>query len=324
MNRRVFMASTVASVTTLAAPALRLLKAELPSNGKLRLGLISDVHQDIMPDGVERITAFVEAMQREQAHGIVNLGDFCVPNDRNDAFLAAFDRFSDLKLHVLGNHDTDGGYKRDQVLEYYRSPARYFSRDHHGLHLIVLDGNDPDGQRGYPCSVNNEQIAWLERDLAATKAPTIIFIHQPIDAFDKHVRTAKQVRAVLAKANEEAGFQKVIAVFSGHAHLDYIKESAGIPHVQINSASYVWVSKKHLNYDAAIQKNHPWVSATCPYADPLWAVVTFDAEAGSIEITGRETTWVGPDPWQLGLAEDDYQRSRELCRPAITSRRLGR
>ena len=322
MNRRKFLASTAAAGTLLAAPSLRRLRAEAPAGGTLRLGLISDVHQDVMHDGVERITAFVEAMEREQAQGIVNLGDFCVPHARNDAFLAAFDRFAGPKLHVLGNHDTDGGYKREQVLEYWKSPARYFSRDEHGLHLVVLDGNDPDGKRGYPCSVNDEQIAWLEKDLAATKAPTVIFIHQPIDAFDKHVRTAKKVRAVLARANEEAGFQKVIAVFSGHAHLDYVKESDGIPHVQINSASYVWVSTKHPNYDAAIQKAHPWVAATCPYADPLWTLVSFDTEAGTIEITGRETTWVGPDPWQVGIAEDAYQRSREFCRPAITNRML--
>jgi 3',5'-cyclic AMP phosphodiesterase CpdA len=321
-NRRRFL-TTAGSGTLLAAPALRLLAADAPADGRIRLGLIADVHQDVMPDGVERITAFVEAMQRQQAHGIVNLGDFCVPHARNDRFLAAFDRFTGLKLHVLGNHDTDGGFKREQALEFWKSPARSFSRDEHGLHLVVLDGNDPDGRKGYPCSVNDEQLAWLEKDLAATKAPTVIFIHQPIDAFDKHVRTAGKVRAVLARANEEAGFTKVIAVFSGHAHLDYVKESDGIPHVQVNSASYVWVDKKHANYDAAIQQSHPWVAATCPYAEPLWALVTFDVEAGRIEIAGRETTWVGPDPWQVGLAEDAYQRSRDLCRPAITARVLG-
>lgn len=321
-NRRRFLAAA-GSGTLLAAPALRLLAADAPASGRIRLGLIADVHQDVMPDGVERITAFVDAMQEARAHGIVNLGDFCVPHARNDRFLAAFDRFPGQKLHVLGNHDTDGGFKREETLDYWKSPARYFSRDEHGLHLVVLDGNDPDGQKGYPCSVDDRQLAWLEKDLAATKAPTVIFIHQPIDAFDKHVRTARKVRAVLAKANEQAGFQQVIAVFAGHAHLDYVKESDGIPHVQINSASYVWVDKKHANYDAAIQRAHPSVAATCPYADPLWALVTFDVEAGRIEITGRETTWVGPDPWEVGLAEDAYQRSRSFCRPAITSRVIG-
>lgn len=321
MHRRRFLATSAAAASTiLVAPALCRLRADAPADGMIRLGLISDVHQDVMHDGIERIAAFVESMQQDQAHAVVNLGDFCVPHSRNDAFLAAFDQFAGPKLHVLGNHDTDGGFKREQALEYWKSPARFFSRDEHGLHLVVLDGNDPDGKKGYPCSINDQQIAWLAKDLATTKTPTVIFVHQPIDAYDQHVRTSKQVREVLARANQEAGFQKVIAVFSGHAHLDYVKESDGIPHVQINSASYVWVSTKHPNYAPEIQKAHPWVAATCPYAEPLWALVSFDVEAGRIEIKGRETTWVGPDPWEVGLPEDAYQRSREFSRPAITSR----
>jgi len=225
-------------------------------------------------------------------------------------------------MHVLGNHDTDGGYRREQALEYYGSPGRYYSQDLHGLHLVVLDGNDPDGKRGYPCNVNDDQLAWLENDLKATSLPTLIFIHQPIDAFDQHVRSASKVRDVLARANKEAGFKKVLFVFSGHAHLDYVKESDGIPHVQINSASYVWVSKKHPSYEEAILKSHPWIASTCPYADPLWALLTLDTESGTATMEGRESRWVGPTPWEIGIAEDAYQRSRKFCRPGISARRF--
>ena len=325
MQRRRFLASSAAATGgVFAAPALRLLRADAPAGDKIRLGLVADVHQDVMPDGVERVTAFVEAMRQAGAHAIVNLGDFCVPHDRNAAFLAAWNAFGGEKIHVLGNHDTDGGYKRDQTVEWWGSPGRHYSRDVEGLHLVTLDGNDPDGKPGYACSIADDQIAWLEQDLAATTRPTVVVVHQPIDAFDKHVRSAKKVRAVLAKANEAAGFRKVLAVFAGHAHLDYVKESDGIPHVQVNSASYVWVGgdKKHANYDAEVQKAHPHVASTCPYRDPLWALVSFDCEAGRITIEGRETDWVGPNPWEVGVPADDYSRSREFCRPGITSRVL--
>jgi len=118
IDRREFLsAAAAAAAAVFVAPQLRRLRAEAPADGRIRLGLISDVHQDVMHDGVERIAAFVEAMEQEGAQGVVNLGDFCVPHARNDAFLAAFDRFAGPKLHVLGNHDTDGGYKREQVLE---------------------------------------------------------------------------------------------------------------------------------------------------------------------------------------------------------------
>ena len=309
----------------LAAPALHALRAEAPRDGVIRIGMIADVHQDIMPDGVARMRAFVSAMQAAGAHAIVNLGDFCVPHPRNNDFLAAWNTFAGPRIHVLGNHDTDGGYKRESTVEWWGSPGRFHASDVEGLHIVALDGNDPDGRPGYPCSVNDAQLEWLERDLAATSRPSVILIHQPIDAYDRHVRTAAKVRSVLARANATAGFRKVLAVFAGHAHLDYVKESDGIPHVQVNSASYHWVGGKrqHANYDAEIQKAHPSVASTCPYKDPLWAVVAFDCEAGRIVIEGRKTDWVGPDPWELGVAEDAYAGSHDLCRPAITSRILG-
>jgi len=325
-TRRLFLGKTAGTLGgALAAPALRLLQAEAPRDGLIRVGMIADVHQDVMPDGVARMQAFVAAMQSAGAHAIVNLGDFCVPHARNADFLAAWNTFAGPRIHVLGNHDTDGGYKRETTVEWWGSPGRFHASDVEGLHVVALDGNDPDGKPGYPCSVNDAQLEWLERDLAATSRPTVILIHQPIDAFDRHVRTAAKVRAVLAKANAAAGFRKVLAVFAGHAHLDYVKESDGIPHVQVNSASYYWVGpkKQHANYDAAIQKSHPQVANTCPYRDPLWALVTFDCAAGRIVIDGRETDWVGSDPWELGVPEDNQATSREVCRPAITGRMLG-
>ena len=322
IDRRMFLSASAASGLVLMAPELKRSRAEMPTDGKIRLGAIADVHQDIMHDGVQRIEAFVSEMQQSKAQGIINLGDFCVPHTRNDSFLAKWNSFTGEKFHVLGNHDTDGGYKREQAVEYYGSPARYFSQDFHGLHLVVLDGNDPDGKPGYPCNVNDSQLQWLEQDLRATKLPTVILIHQPIDGYDQHVRSSVKVREVLARANRDAGFRKVILVLAGHAHLDYRKESDGIPHVQINSASYAWVGIKHDNYGADIQAAHPWLSSTCPYDKPLWAKLTFDMELGQIEIEGREANWVGPDPWELGIAEDAYQRSRELSRPGIANRKV--
>lgn len=322
LDRRTFLQSSSAVALAITAPELQRLHADGPRDGKVRMGVIADVHQDVMHDGVERITSFISAMQEQKVHGIANLGDFCVPHSRNDRFLARWNQFTGEKFHALGNHDTDGGYRREQTVEYYGSPGRYYSQDFHGLHVVVLDGNDPDGKPGYACNINDEQLQWLESDLGNTQQPTVILIHQPIDGYDKHVRSSGKVRNVLAQANRDAGFRKVILVLAGHAHLDYLKESDGIPHVQINSASYVWVDKKHSNYSPELQANHPSLANTCPYTDPLWATVIFDLEAGSIRIEGRETTWVGPDPWQVGLAEDEYQRSRQLSRPAITGRTL--
>lgn len=310
----------------------RLWQASAPGLGKprpnvVRFGMITDVHQDVMHDGVERIKQFVGAMREAQVDAIAQLGDFCVPHQRNEAFLAAWNEYPGEKLHVLGNHDMDGGYRREQTVEFYGSPGKYYAQELKRLQVIVLDGNDPDGRPGYACNVGEEQIAWLERQLQERTGPTIVLIHQPIDAYDRHVRSAQRVREVLAAANRDAakqngGRQQVLAVFSGHAHLDYLREADGIPHFQLNSASYYWVDKQHENYGPEIQKAHPSLGATCPYADPLWAIVEIDLESGAIEVAGKSSDWVGPDPWELELPREEYGRNPELCRPAITSRRF--
>lgn len=230
---------------------------ELSGRTKIRLGMITDVHQDVMHDGVERLSAFVSAMQQAGVDTIAQLGDFCVPHPRNDSFLAAWNQFPGKKLHVLGNHDMDGGYRREQTVEYYGCPARYYSTSVGDLQVIVLDGNDPDGRPGYPCNVGDEQQEWLRQELAEHRRPTIVLIHQPIDAYDRHVRSAPQVRAILSAAKLESGHRQVLGVFAGHAHLDYLRVTDGIPHFQLNSASYYWVSQQHENYGPEIQKQHP-------------------------------------------------------------------
>ena len=147
-------------------------------------------------------------------------------------------------------------------------------------------------------------------------------VHQQLDAYDAGVKNAKAVREILAGAKTAAGSNLVVAVFCGHAHLDYVHISDGIPHVQVNSASYAWTGIDHDNYPEAVAKKAPWTRKVCPYADPLWAVATIDFEQAELRIEGRESTWVGPDPWQLGIPEDDYQRSRKLSRPAISDARV--
>ena len=74
---------------------------------RVRFGLIADIHPDVMPDGIERVRAFVAAMQRAKVDFILQLGDFCWPAPRNRPFLEAWNQFPGPRFHVLGNHDMD-------------------------------------------------------------------------------------------------------------------------------------------------------------------------------------------------------------------------
>ena len=268
----------------------------------LRFGVIADVHQDVMHDGVKRITSFVTAMEGQDVDFVLQLGDFCQPKAANDAFIEAWRGFDGPRYHVIGNHDMDGGFSRDQVVAYYGMPSRYYSFDVRGLHCIVLDGNDSGGSSGgYARFIAKEQLDWLVEDLEQNPAPTVVFVHQPLDSSDG-VDNRAEVREVLKAAGRQKGHPGVIAVFSGHSHVDYSRLIDGIYYTLINSASYVWVGgdHRHRSYDPKVHEKHEWIDRTCPYLEPLWAIVSIDLITGSVAIEGTSTDWVGPDPVACG------------------------
>ncbi len=129
----------------------------------LRFGIIADVHKDIMHDADERLSVFIDHMKKEQVDFIVQLGDFCVPKDANKGFLNIWESFAGSRYHVIGNHDTDGGFSREQTVEWWNMPSRYYSFEQAGAKFIVLDGNDRpvDHAGGYPRYIAEDQLKWL-------------------------------------------------------------------------------------------------------------------------------------------------------------------
>ena len=152
----------------------------------MSLALCTDIHQDIMHDGPRRLQSFVDAARRSRVDMAVQLGDFCQPTVANRAFLNIWLGLDVPRYSVLGNHDMDGGFTRQQAVDYMSMPQRYYSFERKGWHCVVLDGNDPSDppRSGYACGIATDQIDWLRHDLQGTSLPVIIFIHQSIDRTD--------------------------------------------------------------------------------------------------------------------------------------------
>ncbi len=291
-----------------------------PRDQALRFGICTDVHKDIMHDADQRLSAFVERMNREGVDFVVQLGDFCRPIGANDGFLAIWRSFDGPGYHVLGNHDTDGGFTREQTVAYWKMPTRYYSFEAGGFHFIVLDGNDKTDppQAGYARYIGDEQQQWLRRELAGTRLPTIIFSHQSLEA-EGGVANGEAIRGILEEANRAGGGGKVLACFSGHHHMDYCRQINGIQYIQINSMSYFWMGGdyQHVRYSPEIDQTHPWIKYTAPYQEPLFGLVTLTPD-GTIAIEGTQTEWVGPSPWDL-----DYPKDHAASiAPRISTRRL--
>jgi len=272
----------------------------------LRFGLCADVHKDVMHDADSRLQAFIDEASEKELDFIIQLGDFCRPYDYNLGFMSIWNSFQGDKYHVIGNHDMDGGFTREQVVEYWNIPDRYYSYDFNGYHFVVLDGNDvdpsPDRPSGYARFFGKEQLEWLAYDLDHTELPCMIFSHQGLDNDLGGIHNATQSRLVLEGANQKAGFQKVLFVFSGHHHQDYHNHINGIHYIQINSMSYQWLGEahQHIRYSKEVDSKYPWIKYTVPYKDPLWAMVEL-TEDGTLHLYGRDTEFVGPTPEELGV-----------------------
>ena len=89
--------------------------------------------------------------------------------------------------------------------------------------------------------------------------------------------------------------------------------------IQINSMSYYWAGGDYQvnRYSEEINEQFPWIKYTIPYAEPLYAFVEINNEA--ISIKGKETSFVGPGPEELGMPPAP---ANNPIVPRISSRKL--
>jgi hypothetical protein len=138
---------------------------------------------------------------------------------------------------VLGNHDVDSiakpqflGRVTNTGIERDRS---YYSFDVNGVHFVVLDANfektglayDSGNYNWTDANVPPPELEWLQRDLARSANPTVVFVHQLLDKDTKgsvYINNAAEVRSVLSAS------RKVAAVFQGHHHTGDYEEVNGI------------------------------------------------------------------------------------------------
>ena len=270
---------------------------------KIRIGICADLHQDIMHDSPERLSEFIDDMKVQQPDLIIQMGDFCRPVETNRIILDIWNRFPGPRYHVIGNHDMDGGFNRDQVVAFWNAAGKYYSFDLKGYHFVVLDGNEPNPNKkggGYARFITNEQLHWLEADLDKTTLPVLVFCHQGLDNDIAGIENATKCRLVLERANKKE-MRKVQLVFSGHHHQDYHNVINGIHYMQINSMSYYWIGENHpmIRYSKEIDKEHPSIKYTVPYKEPLWGVIDIYPD-GKFRLKGRKSVFVGPSPEEMG------------------------
>ena len=318
LSRRKFIKYSAAAAAVISLPIPGLYARAKPVN----FGVIADIHHDLIPDAQSRLQAFIDDAESRELNFIIQLGDFCIPRPENQSFVDLFNGYSGEKHHVLGNHDMDLGFSREQAMDFWSMKAKYYSFDQMGVHFVILDGNDPNPQpfEGYHRYIGPEQLEWLKQDLEEANSPSVIFSHQTLENEDGGIANMVQVRELLEQINARAGYNKVLACLCGHHHTDYHKQINGIYYIQINSSSYRWVGGdyKVRRYSDQLHAKYQWLDHMIPYTDPLFTFISLDPN-GYLTIEKKESAFLGPGPDQMGMPS---RPENDPIVPFITGKQL--
>lgn len=284
----------------------------------VRFGIIADPHADLMPDHMERLSAFMESVEKNQPDFILQLGDFCFPKESNRPFLSLWRQFRGPRFHVLGNHDMDVSSKQETI-DFWEMKSRYYSVDVRGLHLVILDANNMRAADGsfipyeranfyvddsLRTFIDAEQLAWLKADLDSTALPVVVFSHQSLSSPCWGIKNRVAVQRILEAKNADSSEGKVLACFNGHDHIDYHRTINEIHYIEVNSMAYQWVGANYSNktrYSPSLYEQYPNLDKMAPYRDPLFAFVTIDLQQKKIRIEGQTSDWLAPTPTEMGI-----------------------
>jgi 3',5'-cyclic-AMP phosphodiesterase len=223
----------------------------------MRIALLSDQHfgpkaffegklRKLSHEAERLCSEFVRAMnEHERPDLVVNLGDVIEDHDRErdlenyTRFLAVMAALDAPILHVAGNHDSIHLSDDDlRALWQHEGPLHY-SRDFGGVHLSVLRSIE---HKDVAVHLPDDQLAWLERDLAAARAPAVVLVHHPLSEMDlsgsRWFERAPQICRVAERRRARALIEasgKVACVFNGHVHWNHLDLIHGIPYVSLQS-----------------------------------------------------------------------------------------
>ncbi|MEY5014310.1 MAG: hypothetical protein RIS92_668 [Verrucomicrobiota bacterium] len=212
------------------------LLANTPAKPVLRIGLLTDLHYADKPprgsrhyrDTLGKLAECVERFNQSQIDFVVELGDLIdkAPSAEVEIHwlreVNTAIRKANAPVHyILGNHCVSSLTKEEFIHHSGCNPQTYSSFDQGPFHFVLLDAcftsdGTPYGRDNFDwkdASIPPQEIAWLQRDLASTDKPVLIFAHQRLDPHGAHtIRNAAAIREILERSG------KVTAVFQGHSH----------------------------------------------------------------------------------------------------------
>lgn len=296
--------------------------------------LFSDLHYypGVFMGGTwEDLKLLQKRAEEENCDFIIHAGDFCHGPSQASDYTKAYNDFHIPSYHVMGNHDTDNT-PYEETLKLYHMPDGHYFFDRDGYRMIAADTNYycVDGEYVH-FSMSNyfkfgpyrdhmppEQLKWLEETIDSSPYPCIIFNHSSFEREPDGVKNQKAVREIINRANKKRP-RSVLMCINGHFHRDHIRILDQVCYMEINSASFEWVSNAHDHFPAELKEQYNLIDHTVIYNDPLFAIVT--VEGNQITIQGTESSMF------MGIGREDtpnppFDKCGRPVMPRVQSARI--
>ena len=319
----------------------------------VKFGIFADLHVDIMHDTEARLSAFIEAARREKVDFIIQLGDFCYPDEgrkcicqpekrpenieialnhptyaNKEAIRRMYRDFEAPSYHVIGNHDCDMCSKR-QILDYYSAGYEpYYSFDVGDFHFIVLDPNyyKKDGEY-----ISYENGNYFDESYHKVKVLPYLPPHQlewlkaDLDSTDKpsvifsHQSLREKADGSILNAAQfreaiKNRRSRVLISFNGHSHLDGAKQVDGVWYMHVNSMSNYWLGEKYTT-TLRYDEETDEKYPNVKFVAPYATPVyaIVELDGCGAKINGTDGEFVGKTPKELGFHENSDGKYIAAC-----------
>ena len=273
---------------------------------RIKFTVFSDLHHHpawYKSDAPERLKAIQLRALKNNSEFLLHLGDFSHKPSACPELIRQFKEFQIPGFFVLGNHEFDiESY--ENVLKAMFLENGYYFFDHGGFRFVIMDENwfsdFPgvffhysernyfDHARGRDC-MPPEEVEWVRQTVMESPYPCILASHAAITyaPSGKGVQCSEEIEQIIRESQGTPG--QVILCLNGHYHRSGLDIINGVPRLDVNSATFNWVSKPHDLYpEKEWYKQYECLGNMIIYEKPLSAEIEIDSLTQTIRITGAE------------------------------------
>jgi len=302
----------------------------------MKFSIFSDFHYGprYTTSSWEQMETIVKRAVDEGCEFIVNGGDLTYgpAAEITGDFMEKYNKIPLPVYNLLGNHDSDQT-SFDETVKLYNMPHNYYYVDCKGYRFIMCDPNyylvdgeyihyDLGNYYPVPGSLRGimppDQLDWLKETIDTAEGPCILISHESFEREADGIHNLEDVRRIINDANKKKP-HSVILCINGHHHIDYLRILDNVIYLDLNSATFNTVSRKHDFFPKELCEKHKSICNLVMFNDPLNAVIELDGT--TVDIRGVKSTYfMGVSPELVGNPIFDGSGRKQM--PQVQSAKI--